>query len=397
MKKFNLYLTAVAVMTLVLGFSATQSLAVPSYARQFGKPCSACHTMWPKLNPTGREFKLTAYTDVAEDYPRIEGDNLDLLRYSPLSLSVISFPYTKSNSDPSITDIPSEVALFYAGRITPNIGAFVEPILYPDFEFEFAKFAAYRRLGANTVGLVAGKMDSGGADPYNTFRFTSYTTINSPAMFSQERGAGDFFYFGATDNTGLIANGKFVGNHLYLAAGGFRGHTNDDPWDFSGRALWDQPLVLGSNVAFLTVGGVVYSGIERYASPTLVDEFYDSDVMRYGADVSFQMEAGINIFEAMATYMYGEDKDLDEIAGNDVKFKSYYLEASYVYDRKYGVIIGYDYMKSDEDPSLDKKGPLFNVSYNPWLNTKLALEYADFKIDGDDHDQHIDFMLHLYL
>jgi len=109
------------------------------------------------------------------------------------------------------------------------------------------------------------------------------------------------------------------------------------------------------------------------------------------------MEAGINIFEAMATYMHGEDKDLDEIAGNDVKFKSYYLEASYVYDRKYGVIIGYDYMKSDEDPSLDKKGPLFNVSYNPWLNTKLALEYADFKIDGDDHDQHIDFMLHLYL
>ncbi len=186
MNKTKLCLLALAVFTLALGLSAGESLAVPSFARQFGKPCSACHTMWPRLNTTGREFKLTAYTDVGEDYPRIEGDNLDLLRYAPLSLSVISFPYSKSSGNPASTDIPAEVALFYAGRITPNVGAFIEPILAPDFAFEFAKVAAYRRLGSNTLGLVAGKMDAGGADPYNTIRFTAYQTINLPSVLDEE-------------------------------------------------------------------------------------------------------------------------------------------------------------------------------------------------------------------
>jgi hypothetical protein len=64
------------------------------------------------------------HTDVVDDYPRIEKDNLDLLRYLPLALSVISFPYTKGNSERSATDIPAEVALFHAGRITGEIGAF---------------------------------------------------------------------------------------------------------------------------------------------------------------------------------------------------------------------------------------------------------------------------------
>jgi len=404
MKKTLISLLTLAVTVLVMGLTATQSWAVPSFARQFGKPCSACHTMWPRLNNTGREFKLTAYTDVAQDYPRLEGDNLDLLRYSPLSLSVISFPYTKSSGNTASTDIPAEVALFYAGRITPNVGAFVEPVLAPDFNFEFAKVAAYRRLGSNTVGLAAGKMDTGGVDPYNTIRFTAYQTINLPSALDEEhvRGGdpdnpGDFFEFGATDNTGIIANGKFLNNHLYLAAGGFRGHSSVDPWDFYGRAAWEQPLIIKSNVSFLTVGGVVYDGTERYADPTsaVPDATYDSDVSRFGADFDFQMEAGPHIIEAFGLYMQGKDKDLDATAGNDVKFKSYYGAASYIYDRMYTVTVAYDHMKSDEDPSLNKKGPSINVGYNPWLNTKLALEYADFSIDND-HERHLDFLVHLY-
>ncbi len=387
-------LSALAATAVLLGMSAASAWAVPSFARQLGKPCSACHTMWPRLNTVGREFKLTAYTDVAEDYARLDKDNLDLLRYAPLSLSVISLPYSRSNSDHSQTNIPDEVALFYAGRITPNVGTFIEPILAPDFEFEFAKLAAYTRVGKNTVGAVAGKMDAGGADPYNTIRFTSYHTINSPAIFSQARGAGDFFYFGATDNTGLVANGRFLNNRLYAAAGGFRGHTSDDPMDLYGRLVGELPMGIGSS---LSLGGVVYSGSERYEIDPVAMTFYESDVLRYGLDLSYQLESGPNVIDAVAVYMQGKDEDLDDTPGNDIKFKSYYLEASYIYDRMYGVTVGYDYMKSDQDPSLDKKGPVLNVSYNPWMNTKLALEFSDFQIDGDDHDQHLDLLLHLYL
>ena len=36
--------------------------AVPSYARQTGQECIACHVSFPELTPYGRYFKLTGYT-----------------------------------------------------------------------------------------------------------------------------------------------------------------------------------------------------------------------------------------------------------------------------------------------------------------------------------------------
>ena len=38
------------------------SQAVPSYARQTGLPCAACHTTYPELTAFGRNFKLNGYT-----------------------------------------------------------------------------------------------------------------------------------------------------------------------------------------------------------------------------------------------------------------------------------------------------------------------------------------------
>ena len=36
--------------------------AVPSFARQTGLECVACHVSWPELTPVGRQFKLGGYT-----------------------------------------------------------------------------------------------------------------------------------------------------------------------------------------------------------------------------------------------------------------------------------------------------------------------------------------------
>ena len=36
--------------------------AVPSYARQTGLACEACHTVFPQLTPFGRVFKASGYT-----------------------------------------------------------------------------------------------------------------------------------------------------------------------------------------------------------------------------------------------------------------------------------------------------------------------------------------------
>src|ERR1035438_1257800 len=40
---------------------AVPAVAVPSFARQTGMACAACHTVFPELTPFGREFKLNGY------------------------------------------------------------------------------------------------------------------------------------------------------------------------------------------------------------------------------------------------------------------------------------------------------------------------------------------------
>ena len=42
--------------------AAPRAQALPSFARQTGQPCGACHTDFPALTPFGRGFKLRGYT-----------------------------------------------------------------------------------------------------------------------------------------------------------------------------------------------------------------------------------------------------------------------------------------------------------------------------------------------
>ena len=52
---------AVFVGCFTIGF-APSAHALPSFARQTGQPCGACHTDFPALTPYGRRFKLLGYT-----------------------------------------------------------------------------------------------------------------------------------------------------------------------------------------------------------------------------------------------------------------------------------------------------------------------------------------------
>jgi hypothetical protein len=53
----------VSLVVIVFGwiFKPPPASALPSYARQTGKPCAFCHLGFPELNGTGRAFKLNGY------------------------------------------------------------------------------------------------------------------------------------------------------------------------------------------------------------------------------------------------------------------------------------------------------------------------------------------------
>ena len=111
---------------LLLGAAARPAQAVPSFAQQTGQPCAACHVgaFGPQLKPYGQEFKLYGYV-AAQGTPTA----------LPLAaMAQASFTRTGADQAGPATrwfarnDNPAfdQAALFYAGRITGSVGAFIQ-------------------------------------------------------------------------------------------------------------------------------------------------------------------------------------------------------------------------------------------------------------------------------
>src|SRR5580693_583241 len=68
--------------------------AVPSYARQTGQECIACHVSFPELTPYGRYFKLTGYS-IGKPFVSSEGFN-----YMPMAvMAQASITNTQNNNE----------------------------------------------------------------------------------------------------------------------------------------------------------------------------------------------------------------------------------------------------------------------------------------------------------
>ncbi len=138
MKKITVLWT-VAVPLVVLLFATVNPLrvmAVPSFARQTGLPCSGCHYNPPELNPAGRRFKLLGYVDRADDTKIVKADGskkraaLDLLATLPLSAWLqTSFTSTKSpipGTQNGSVEMPQDISLFLSGAWTSHVGSFLQ-------------------------------------------------------------------------------------------------------------------------------------------------------------------------------------------------------------------------------------------------------------------------------
>ena len=112
------------------------ALAVPSFARQTGLACSACHTTPPELNAAGRRFKLVGYTDRAPETPAVKSNPatkhapLDLLRTLPLSAWIETSLTTTKAAVPGTQNgtyqFPQDVSLFLAGAWADHVGSFLQ-------------------------------------------------------------------------------------------------------------------------------------------------------------------------------------------------------------------------------------------------------------------------------
>src|SRR5579872_4574176 len=160
---FRAAMQALAVLVLL---SVPKSAdAVPSYARQTGLACEACHTVFPALTAFGRTFKASGYTLFntlkVQDIDKLAHSTLSLSDLPPVSAMVMASQSLEakandSNSSKASTDFPQQASLFYAGRISDNIGAFIQ-ITYDDQSGSFGidntdiRFADVTKIDGHSV------------------------------------------------------------------------------------------------------------------------------------------------------------------------------------------------------------------------------------------------------
>lgn len=129
---------SLVILGLWLSLPTNQAQAVPSFARQTGLECAACHTMFPELTSVGRNFKLNGFTatkhgDKPYEWPppvaaMVQLSFTHLAKDRPPTTGAGGgFNFDPSNRANDNVNVPQGISLFYGGRIYgEHVGGLVQ-------------------------------------------------------------------------------------------------------------------------------------------------------------------------------------------------------------------------------------------------------------------------------
>lgn len=422
-------LTFLALSAMGLALGALPARAVPSFARQTGLPCEECHTSFPELTTFGRRFKLHGYTLTTTATVGSPGANVELNATPPLSyMLMLGYTRTSERQDDSALaghtaqngtfQIPQQLSLFYAGRVSPSIGAFTQ-ITYtqPDDHFSMdntdIRAAKTTDIGNNelTYGLTVNNNptveDVWNSTPAWGFPFAgsdqapgpTAATLLDGALAQQVAGIGGY---AAYDMGTSLLYGEYtlygaapVGETLPLDSTS----TSDvvktmAPYyrlayekDF-GASSWEVGA-LGLSAKMVPAGNPVDS------TPT--NKYVDTAI-----DTQLQLVNSADIFGVKGIYIT-EKQNWGSAAGasnGSDTLKTMRVTGTYNHQRNYGVNLQVFNTTGSNDASLyssangyagngspNSAGEVLEVAYTPWLNTRFSVQYTKLsKLDGSSQN-----------
>jgi hypothetical protein len=405
----------------VLFFFQRPARAVPSYARQTGMSCNMCHTMFPELTSFGRTFKASGYTlSQMKKIKSAQTENLGPLELNdtfPLSI-MVQTAYTrtdKSQPDTQNDDIqfPQQLSLFLAGEITSHIGSFIQATYtqvddHITMDNSDLRFASQSQIYGKPLvyGLTLNNnptvADLWNSTPAWGFPYASADNVPGPAAGALIDGAL------GQEVAGLGAYG-FYSNSWYVSAALYRsaqiGQTSP-PDDTSEdtiegvapywRLAWQHNMRPGE-FELGTYG--LYAQI--YPSGVSGDTNRYAD---YGFDFSFTRPFDKDRLSLHGTYIY-EDQSLDATVSSDPNhhLNTFRVDANYYLRGIVGLTAAYFEISGDANPGLytpgavdgsrngkpDSDGWIGQVSYYPWQNVRLSVQYTwytRFNGSSDNYD-----------
>ena len=385
--------------------------SLPSYARQTGLACSACHYQFLALNPYGRRFKLNGYTlttrQLITEKDSSTGGKLDLSPFSLLS-AMVTAGVTHLNDDLPGTQndaaaMPQELSLFVAGQISSKIGIFSQ-LTYagPDGAF-----------GIDNVDIRYANHTTG-----DTPIVYGLTLNNSPTVQDLWNTTPVWGYpFNGSDaapgpNAAPVIDGAFSQNVL-----GFGGYTMINDLVYAEFSMYRSAIQ--GQAAPGDLSGAI-SGIAPYWRLALQKEFGKKYLMLgtfgmyanvfpdvlsgptnaytdIGVDAQFETPVGKGNLVARTAYIH-ESQTLDATfdagdattASNDLT--TFKLNASWYPTQLFGLTAGYFQTTGSTDPLLYPDDPVDGsangspkttgftgeVDFNPWENTRVGLQYTGY-------------------
>ena len=417
------------VAALFLAFIMTPSSmeAIPSFARQTGLSCAACHTVFPELNSFGRQFKLNGYT--MTNIKTIDGKNktkngkektnLKLLSVSNLSFMfktgfthiAKTLPGTQNND----VEFPQATSLYYGGQITPHMGSFIQFTMDNSGTFGLdmvdIRYSNTTQIGKSPF-LYGFALDNGPMmeDVWNTASPWSYPYSGSGAVPSPT--AGTMIEGGMMGTLGagaysLINNLLYVGFSLYRTAplGAALPPDNTSMMTIKGVSpYWRIALQKQWSKDYLEVGTFGLS-TEMYPMGVsgATDNYTDA-----GFDLQYEHYYNFGQFTLHCSYT-NENQNLNATyasSGSQFqknKINSFKTDASISLRKGCKFTLGYfDYTGSSDQGiyapaavtgsrtgSPNSNGLMAQIDYLPWKNTKFSFIYTAYnKFNGasDNYD-----------
>jgi hypothetical protein len=393
--------------------AAAPAAAVPSFARQTGQPCAACHTAFPELTPFGRRFKLSGYTLEGGDskIPPLAAMLMPGYTHTRAAQDTPPAPGLRTNDNVAV----QQATALYAGKIYGDLGAFIQvsanpvtkQVWFDGSDVRYVKSLqlfgkdAYLGFDVNNTPTIQ--------DPWNTVNAWSFPQLSSgfaantvpgthiDALAQSVGGAGAYLFW----NDMLYA--EFTGYFGYdrgtLEAFGMQPGPSPDAqegvipyWRVALEPHWgDHYLMIGTFGLFgETVPGSVFgTGLDRY-----LDIGFDAQYQYDGDKYSVTIKAS-NIYEKQ----HLESSFAQGLSSNENNWlNSLKINGSFVLDHTYSLTGGYFNVQGSGDAGLwgatsvsnspNGDGLIFDAAYLPFskgapgpdkqFNVRLGVQYVKY-------------------
>jgi len=397
--------------------------SIPSYSRQTRLACSACHYQFPALTPFGRLFKLNGYvltglTGITSGADTSVRQTLKLAPIPPASAMIVASLTNTRKAQPGTQNndaaIPQQLSVFLAGEITPRLGAFTQ-VTYSSADASVSidnidiRFADHARLASKDLllGLTLHNNPTV-QDVWNTvpawgFPFMASELAPSPIASPLIDGTlgQEVLGLGAYGLWNSLIYGEFT---AYRSAPQGAASPLDSTAINAARGVipyWRVALQHEFRTIYAMVGTYGFDAKVRpsgVAGPT--NHFTD-------VAVDAQLERRVRTAGAVilrSTYIH-ERQRLDGLVAasppaaerTSNRLGTFRINASVNPTTGYGLTAGYFSTTGRTDALLypaapvtgsrtgrpDTRGFIGELDFNPWQNTRLALQYVAYdKFNG---------------